>query len=117
MTFKDALKTRFRNEHIARLRNNHIIYPALSKKAYQIIIKNELIKLQIQAKDLLGIHLQIEENVEQMIYKEGVYPTYGTRPLYSTIQSLIEPQLATLPVIIAKYNLDCICCILSYKKR
>lgn len=90
---KRALATRFRSEQISRLGNIHIIYPALSKKAYQDIIEHELGKLKHQTEELLGIKLVFEASVSQLIYKEGVFPTQGVRPLFTTINYLIKTNL------------------------
>ncbi len=114
---KSALKSRFRNEQIARLVNNHIIYPALSKSAYQQIIKLELDKLIDQAKDSFKTSVVFDKSIDRLLYKEGVYPTQGTRPLYSTIQHLLEPSLASLPVITSSKHPDSCACKFSYKKK
>lgn len=77
---KNALKKRFKNEQIARLGNNHFIYAALGEKDYQNIIANELHKYKLQLFEKHGISLQFDSSVEEILYKEGVFPTQGTRP-------------------------------------
>lgn len=90
---KRALATRFRNEQIARLGNIHVIYPALSKKAFQNIIQHELEKVKQQTREHLDLELLFEESVTQLIYKEGVFPTQGVRPLLTTVNYLIKTNL------------------------
>ena len=90
---KRALTARFRNEQVARLGNTHIIYPALSKNAYQSIILNELEKVKVQTLNHLNLELEFDASVVQLIYKEGVFPTHGVRPLLTTINNLIKSNL------------------------
>jgi cell division protease FtsH len=102
---KRALTTRFRNEQIARLGNNHIIYPALNKKAYLDIIHYELDKVKQQTSDHLDLDLFFEDSVIQLIYKEGVFPTQGVRPLLTTINYLIKNNLPDFFSEILVHNL------------
>ncbi len=90
---KKALKKRFRNEQIARLGNMHIIYPAFSKKSFQKIIELELSKIVEKVNAYQKIKLQFDQSVHDLIYKEGVYPTQGTRPIFTTIHQIIHTKL------------------------
>ncbi|MCJ7446527.1 MAG: hypothetical protein MUO72_02425 [Bacteroidales bacterium] len=82
---KNALKERFRSEQISRPGNNHIIYPALDSKSFFRIIDIELQKINNEMIAEFGIKLTFHESIRQIIYDEGVCPTQGTRPLFSTI--------------------------------
>lgn len=93
---KESLKKRFRAEQIARLGNNHIIYPALSKDAYYSIIDLELKKLVQSIQKLHSTELTFSTAFKDLIYREGVYPTQGTRPLFSTIHTLVKSKLSQL---------------------
>ena len=88
-TIKEALKERFRSEEIARLGNTHIIYPAFNRESFRKIIQLELRKLSDKMYDSQGIKLHFDTSIETLIYKEGVYPTQGTRPIFSTVQQII----------------------------
>ena len=90
---KEALTQRFRSEQVARLGNNHIIYPALSRNTYKQIIKLELTKIKQKVYDQLKINLNFDNTILELIYKEGVYPTQGTRPLFTTIHQIIKTKL------------------------
>lgn len=90
---KKALKQRFRSEQIARLGNNHIIYPSLNEQSFFRLIELELQKIKSEVKYQFGIHLEFEDTVSQLLYNEGVYPTQGTRPLFSTIHQLVNTQI------------------------
>ncbi len=91
---KKALRERFRDEQIARLGNIHIIYPALNKMAYQRIIKLELDKTAHKLKELLSMNFEFDQSVEKQVYKEGVFPTQGVRPIFTTIQQIIKSKLS-----------------------
>ena len=91
---KDALKLRFRNEQIARLGNIHIIYPALSVKAYEDIIQKELNNICKKTKNTYGVSLEFDSSIIKLIYNEGVFPTQGVRPVLTTINQLIRNRIS-----------------------
>lgn len=93
---KEALKKRFRNEQIARLGNNHIIYPALNKLAYEAIIGSHLKLLSVQFKSNYEIDLEFESRVNDMLYNNGVFPTQGVRPLKSSLKTAIDASLGQI---------------------
>lgn len=93
---KSALQNRFRAEQIARLGNNHIIYPAFSSKVYQELITLELGKSINKIKDKFDIDIKFDKSVNEIIYKEGVFPTQGARPVFTTITSLIESYVGKI---------------------
>ena len=105
---KSALQRRFRNEQIARLGNTHIIYPAFSKNTFIKIIELELAKISDRFFDRNGTELSFDRSIISLIYKEGVYPTQGTRPVYSTIGRLVSSKLgaAVTEMILKKINAD-----------
>ncbi len=90
---KSALKVRFRSEQIARLGNNHIIYPALDEQSYSRLIELELQKVKKEVGSQFGINLEFDKSVNKLLYSEGVYPTQGTRPLFSSIHQVINTQV------------------------
>ena len=90
---KDALKKRFRNEQIARLGNIHVIYPSFSKKNFEDIIQMSLNRYEKEVYRLTGYHLKFDESIKKIIYDEGVYPTHGTRPIFSTIYEIVKSRL------------------------
>ena len=90
---KKVLKKRFRSEQIARLGNMHIIYPAFSKVSFKRIIELELSKIAKRVYKQTKIQFQFDHSIHELIYKEGVYPTQGTRPIFSTIHQIINTKL------------------------
>ncbi len=93
---KSALQKRFRAEQIARLGNNHIIYPAFSSKVYQELIALELGKSVMKIKEKFDIDVKFDKSVNEIIYKEGVFPTQGARPVFTTITSLVESYVGKI---------------------
>jgi cell division protease FtsH len=89
LDIKNALRAKFKPEQIARFGNNHIIYPCLDKKSYYGIIKKncKLITDEIEIKH--NIKIQISDNLYDVIYQNGVFPTQGVRPVISTINNII----------------------------
>ena len=93
LDIKGALTRRFRPEQIARFGNTHILYPSLSRKNYYAIIRmkcNQIGELVAQTK---GIGIEFHESVFDTIYKNGVFPTQGVRPLLSTITNILSTVL------------------------
>lgn len=94
---KEALKKRFRAEQIARLGNNLIKYPTLKKEHFQKIIRNEVSKiLENFNKHVDPIKINIEEEVYELLYVEGVFPTQGVRPIFTTINTILTPYLSKI---------------------
>ena len=90
---KEALKERFRNEQIARLGNIHVIYPSFSSRTFKGIIDLQLSKYAKEVEKKIGCKLIYDSSIKNIIYKEGVFPTHGTRPVFSTIQEIVKSRL------------------------
>lgn len=93
---KNSLLGRFRSEQIARLGNNHIIYPSFNTAAFHKIIDQELMKIKKKVADIYQVNIEFEDSLRQLIYSEGVYPTQGTRPLFTTIHQIVNAKLGQL---------------------
>ena len=89
---KDALKRRFRNEQIARLGNIHVIYPSFSEQNFKDIINLSLNAYKKEAFKLSGYELDFDDTIKKIIYDEGVYPTHGTRPIFSTVHEIVKSK-------------------------
>ena len=105
---KEALLHRFRSEQIARLGNNHIIYPAFDSKSFRQIISLELDKVKQKIADVYQLQLEFNDDILNLIYQEGVYPTQGTRPLFTTIYQVINTRLGLMlnEVYLAGFGAD-----------
>jgi len=93
---KEALQKRFRSEQIARLGNSHIIYPAFSSKVYRELISLELDKVKTKVKERFDLDINFNKSINTIIYKEGVFPTQGARPVFTTITSMIEAYIGKI---------------------
>lgn len=93
---KEALKKRFRVEQIARLGNNHILYPAFSSTSFKALIQMELDKFKTRVLNRYGIEIELDNSINDIIYKEGVFPTQGTRPIFTTINTLVESYISKI---------------------
>ena len=101
---KNALQTRFRHEQISRLGNIHIIYPALSRRAYETIIKNEIDLISKKIFDLTQINILFKASIIDLVYDEGVYPTQGVRPVLTTINHLLRNRITSFLAVILNTN-------------
>jgi cell division protease FtsH len=87
---KKALNRKFKPEQIARLGNNHVIYPSLSKKSFKELIQKKLEEIKSKFIELSSIDIEYDNTVYSAVYQNGVFPTQGVRPLFSTINLLVE---------------------------
>jgi len=106
VTIKDALATRFKPEQIARLGNTHIIYPALSKASFQKIIAKHVNRIRQSIKNTININITIDKSIEDVIYLNGVYPSQGVRPVFSTISSVLENNLPKFILLAFENSID-----------
>lgn len=85
---KKALCRRFKPEQIARLGNNHVIYPSLSAVAYMAVIKRACNQYLDETHKICDIRFTIRDEVYQEIYDNSVYPTQGTRPVFTSVHKM-----------------------------
>ena len=93
---KNALKERFRAEQIARLGNNLIKYPTLTKNNFEEIINRELKRIFTEFEKTTQIKINFDKNIINLLYSESVCPTQGVRPIFTTINSLLTPILSEI---------------------
>ena len=93
---KEALKCRFRPEQVARLGNNMILYPTLKSSDFKKVIDLEVNNTLERFKESWKGELRVTERFKDLLYSEGVYPTQGVRPLFSTINSYLYPLLSRI---------------------
>jgi hypothetical protein len=93
---KKNLLRRFRPEQIARMGNNHVIYPSMSKGSYQRLIAATCTRYTDEMTAVSGIKFDIEQNVLDQIYENSVFPTQGTRPVFSSIHKIFSNLLVNI---------------------
>jgi len=98
INIKKALQKRFKPEQIARFGNTHILYPSLSSENYRTLINKCLKETLVFASNYLKISkVEYEDSIVDFIYRNGVYPAQGVRPVFSTVNSIFNN---TIPKII-----------------
>jgi hypothetical protein len=93
---KLALSRRFKPEQVARFGNIHLIYRSLSKRGYQTIIAREVERVIAMAHDRFGIALTVGPGLHELIYRNGVFPVQGVRPVFSSVIDILETNLSKL---------------------
>jgi cell division protease FtsH len=99
INIKKALATRFKPEQIARFGNIHVIYPSLSKRSYQEIIRQNIMKFCDSVRARHTIKIMVDDSVYHTIYDNGVFPAQGVRPVLSTLTSIFENYI---PIFLLK---------------
>lgn len=90
---KKALTAQFKPEQVARFGSNHVIYPSMSKASYQALIKSTCKRYTDEMERLSGKRFNVSESLLQGIYDNSVYPTQGTRPVFSAIHMIFSSLL------------------------
>jgi cell division protease FtsH len=101
---KSALKKRFRNEQVARLGNNHVIYRSFGNAHFRELIARELKRIGDFVQSQFGFSLLCQPSVEEIVYREGVFPAQGTRPLLTTIKNLVESWISRVVMEVVERN-------------
>ncbi len=105
-SIKDALNFKFAPEQIARLGNNHVIYPSLSKKSYEIFIKRHVDSIIKKFEEISNVNITVDNEVYSTIYRNGVFPAQGMRPVFTSISSLIESNIPSILVTALQRNIN-----------
>lgn len=93
INIKTALSTQFKPEQIARFGNNHVIYPCLDKKSYYTIIKKNCYQILDRIEKEHQLKITLSNNIFDVIYRNGVFPTQGVRPAISTVFNVLGSNL------------------------
>ncbi len=100
---KNALTRRFRPEQVARFGNIHLIYPSLRKADFEALIRKEVGKILAKAEQSFEVKIGISENIYKLIYRNGVFPVQGVRPVFSSVTDILETNLS-------KFLFECLNC-------
>ena len=91
---KQALSTRFKPEQVARFGNIHLIYRSLGRKDFEHLIHREIERIAQNMENLFGLAISVSNRVETVIYRNGVFPVQGVRPVFSSIGDILESNLS-----------------------
>lgn len=93
---KNALSRKFRPEQVARFGNIHLIYTSLRKTDFEELIRRELSRVINATQEKFGITISINKSVNDLIYRNGVFPVQGVRPVFSSVNDILETNLSKL---------------------
>ncbi|MDX1912915.1 MAG: AAA family ATPase [Saprospiraceae bacterium] len=91
---KNALTRRFRPEQVARFGNIHLIYPSLRKADFEALIRKEVGKIIARTEERFGVNIHVSDAVYSLIYRNGVFPVQGVRPVFSSVTDILETNLS-----------------------
>jgi hypothetical protein len=91
---KNALSRKFRPEQVARFGNIHLIYRSLKKADFEQLIIKEIDRIAEEIQEKCDIKLTVTASVRQLIYRNGVFPVQGVRPVFSSIIDILETNLS-----------------------
>jgi len=91
---KEALSRRFKPEQVSRFGNIHLIYPSLKKIDFINLIEKKSDSFSQIIFEKYKIKLFIEQSLKDLIYKNGVFPVQGVRPVFSAITDVLETNIS-----------------------
>lgn len=91
---KNALSKSFRPEQVARFGNIHLIYASLKKCDFEQLIEHEINKIIAVTKDKFDINVKVDKSIHQLVYRNGVFPVQGVRPVFSSLIDILETNLS-----------------------
>lgn len=91
---KNALARKFRPEQVARFGNIHLIYFSLKTEDFYKLIQREINNLRHKTKTKFGVALKINKNINELIYRNGVFPVQGVRPVFSSVVDILDTNLS-----------------------
>ncbi len=92
---KNALMRRFRPEQVARFGNIHLIYRSLRKHDFEALIDREVQRVSERIHRLFGVSVQVDPSINSLIYRNGVFPVQGVRPVFSSVIDILETNLTS----------------------
>ncbi len=91
---KNALARKFRPEQVARFGNIHLIYFSLKTEDFHKLIQREINNLKHKTKTKFGVSLKINKRINELIYRNGVFPVQGVRPVFSSVVDILDTNLS-----------------------
>jgi Peptidase family M41 len=90
---KNALTRRFRPEQVARFGNIHLIYRSLRKHDFETLIEREVQRVSDRIERMFGVSVTVDPSISSLIYRNGVFPVQGVRPVFSSVIDILETNL------------------------
>ncbi len=90
---KNALTRRFKPEQVARFGNTHLIYASLRRADFEEIIRRQLDQVAATTTEAFGVEVTLDPSIGELVYRNGVFPVQGVRPVLSTLGDIVETNL------------------------
>jgi Peptidase family M41 len=91
---KNALSKSFRPEQVARFGNIHLIYASLKKCDFETLIEHEIDRITTTTKAKFDVSVNVDRSIHELVYRNGVFPVQGVRPVFSSLIDILETNLA-----------------------
>jgi hypothetical protein len=91
---KNALSKSFRPEQVARFGNIHLIYASLKKCDFEKLIQCEIDRIITTTKTKFDVTVTVDQSINELVYRNGVFPVQGVRPVFSSLIDILETNLA-----------------------
>jgi Peptidase family M41/ATPase family associated with various cellular activities (AAA) len=91
---KNALSKNFRPEQVARFGNIHLIYTSLKKCDFEKLIEHEIDRIITTTKAKFDVTVTVDRSVHELVYRNGVFPVQGVRPVFSSLIDILETNLS-----------------------
>jgi hypothetical protein len=91
---KNALSKSFRPEQVARFGNIHLIYASLKKCDFEQLIEHEIDRIVWTTKDKFDVNVSVDRSIHELVYRNGVFPVQGVRPVFSSLIDILETNLS-----------------------
>ncbi|WP_310482949.1 AAA family ATPase [Chamaesiphon sp. VAR_48_metabat_403] len=91
---KNALSKSFRPEQVARFGNIHLIYASLKKCDFEKLIEHEIDRIIKTTKEKFDVSVKIDRSINELVYRNGVFPVQGVRPVFSSLIDILETNLS-----------------------
>jgi hypothetical protein len=91
---KNALSRNFRPEQVARFGNIHLIYASLKKCDFEKLIAHEIDRIIASTKTKFDVTVTVDRSVNELVYRNGVFPVQGVRPVFSSLIDILETNLS-----------------------
>jgi hypothetical protein len=91
---KNALSKSFRPEQVARFGNIHLIYASLKKCDFEKLIEHEIDRIITTTKAKFDVTVKVDRSIHQLVYRNGVFPVQGVRPVFSSLIDILETNLS-----------------------
>lgn len=93
---KASLTRRFKPEQVARFGNIHLLYTSLRRHDFEQLIDREIKRVITMAQENFGVTLQVSDRIASLIYRNGVFPVQGVRPVFSSVIDILESNVSRL---------------------